>query len=207
MSELAAAAKIDPIQFRLNNTSAQRLMAVLNAAKSAGGWETRPSPSPKASTTGSTPVTGQGCAAMLRSTAYWACVVHVAVTPKTGKVQVLDVTTAVDPGVVVNPLQLQRMAEGGAVMGVSETLHEQVTFNKGAITNRDWVSFPILRFTELPKIKLVIINNPSVGVLGGGGEGPNGFVPAAIANAIFDATGRQPRRLPFTPKAMRTLLA
>ena len=206
MSELAAAAKTDPIDFRIANTSAQRLVAVLNAAKSAGGWQTRPSPSPKAATTGSTAVTGQGCAAMLRSGTYWACVVHVSVTPSTGKIKVLDLTTAVDPGTVVNPLQLKRMAEGGAVMGVSETLHEQVTFNKGAITNRDWVSFPILRMMEMPTIKIVIMNNPSVGAIGGAGEGPNGFVPAAIANAVFDATGKQPRKLPLTPKYIRMLL-
>ena len=206
MSELAAAAKVDPIQFRINNTSATRLVTVLNAAKDASGWTTRPSPNPNAKQSSGL-LLGQGCSAMLRSTAYWACVVHVSVDPKTGKVQVLDLTTAVDPGVVVNPLQLKRMAEGGAVMGVSESLHEQVTFNKGAITNRDWVSFPILRFNELPKINVIVINNPAVGVLGGGGEGPNGFVPAAIANAIFDATGKQPRRLPFTPAYIRGLLA
>ncbi|HEY3922411.1 MAG TPA: molybdopterin cofactor-binding domain-containing protein, partial [Gaiellaceae bacterium] len=206
MSELAAAAKVDPIQFRIANTSAQRLVTVLNAAKDKSGWVTRPSPNPSAKSSSGL-LLGQGCSAMLRSTAYWACVVNVAINPKTGKVQVLDLTTAVDPGVVVNPTQLKRMAEGGAVMGVSETLHEQVTFNKGAITNRDWVSFPILRFNELPKINVVIINNPGVGVLGGGGEGPNGFVPAAIANAIFDATGKQPRRLPFTPTYIKALLA
>ena len=67
---------------------------------------------------------------MLRSNAYWACAVHVAVTPSTGKVRVLDVTTAVDPGIVINPMQLKRNAEAGAIQGVSESLHEEVTFNK-----------------------------------------------------------------------------
>ena len=71
-----------------------------------------------------------------------------------------NVTTAVDPGIVVNPRQLQRMAEGGATMGTSEALHEQVHFNKSAITDHDWVTFPILRMVELPKIKIVILNNP-----------------------------------------------
>ena len=207
MSELAAAAKMDPIQFRLANTSAPRLIAVLNAVKSASGWETRPSPSSKAATTGSTPVIGQGCSAMLRSEAYWACVAQVSIVPKTGKITVTNVTTAVDPGLVVNPFQLKRMSEGGTVMGVSEALHEQVTFNTGAITNHDWVTFPILRMVELPKIKTVIINNPSVGAIGSGGEGPNGFVASAIANAVFDATGKQPRRLPLVPGAIRALLA
>jgi nicotinate dehydrogenase subunit B len=207
MSELAAAAKIDQIQFRLNNTSAQRLIDVINTTKKAATfWETRPSPSPKAATTGNTAVLGQGFAVMLRSNAYWACAVQVSVVPKTGKVRVLNVTTAVEPGIVVNPLQLKRNAEGGTIMGVSETLHEEVTFNKGAITNRDWVSFPILRMIDMPKINVIVMNNPSVGAIGGAGEGPNGFVMAAIANAVFDATGKQPRRLPFTPKYIRGLL-
>jgi len=208
MSELAAAAKIDQIQFRLNNTSAQRLIDVINTTKKAATfWETRPSPSPKAATTGNTPILGQGFAVMLRSNAYWACAVQVSVVPKTGKVRVLNVTTAVEPGIVVNPLQLKRNAEGGTIMGVSETLHEEVTFNKGAITNRDWVSFPILRMIDMPKVNVIVMNNPSVGAIGGAGEGPNGFVMAAIANAVFDATGKQPRRLPLTPKYIRALLS
>jgi CO/xanthine dehydrogenase Mo-binding subunit len=207
MNELAAAAKMDPIEFRLANTSAERLINVLNTLKTESGWVTRPSPSPHAATTGSTALTGQGCSQMLRSTAYWGCVAQVSVVPKTGKVTVTHITTVVDPGIVVNPLQLERMAQGGATMGTSETLHEQVHFNTGAITDHDWVSFPILRFTELPVIKVVVIPNSSVGVMGGGGEGPNGFVPAAIAAAVFDATGKQPRRLPLIPGYIRDLLA
>jgi len=207
LNELAAAAKVDPIQFRINHTTAQRLVNVLNIVKQKSGWETRPSPSAKASTSADKELIGQGCAAMLRSNTYWACTVKVSVVPKTGKVRVLNLVTAVDPGTVVNPVQLKRMVEGGAVMGVSESLHEGVTFNKSTITSRDWVSFPILRIAELPDIEVEIVNNPSVGSIGGAGEGPNGFVPAAIANAIFDATGKQPRRVPFTPRYIRQLLS
>jgi nicotinate dehydrogenase subunit B len=206
MNELAAAAKMDPIEFRIANTSAARLINVLNTLKGASGWQTRPSPSPHAATTGSSAVTGQGCSQMLRSNAYWGCVAQVTVVPKTGKITVTNITTVVDPGIVVNPLQLKRMAEGGATMGTSETLHEQVHFNTGGITDHDWVTFPILRMIELPKIKVVIINNPSVGAMGGGGEGPNGFVPAAIAAAVFDATGKQPRRLPLVPGYIKALM-
>jgi CO/xanthine dehydrogenase Mo-binding subunit len=214
MSELAAAAKIDPIQFRLNNTSDPRLTAVLNTLRSEATWESRPSPSPQAvaaavSGSSTKEYIGQGCSQMLRAGAYWACVAHVSVVPKTGKVKVLDLTTVVDPGLVVNPRQLKRMAEGGAVMGTSEALHEGVSFNTGAITDDDWVTFPILRFEELPKIKVVIAANPTLaeGQPGGGGEGPNGFAAAAIANAIFDAVGKQPREVPFTASRIKGLFA
>src|SRR5262245_58135911 len=207
MSELAAAAKIDPLQFRQNNMSSPRLIAVIDELKKASGWETRPSPSPKASTTGSTPLTGQGCSLMLRSNAYWGCVAKVTVVPKTGRVRVTNVTTVVEPGIVINPRQLQRNAEGGTVMGVSEALSEQVVFNKSKITSADWVTFPILRMKDMPDINVVVMNNANVGGYGGAGEGPNGVVQAAIANAVFDATGKQPRQLPLTPKYIRSLLA
>jgi CO/xanthine dehydrogenase Mo-binding subunit len=174
--------------------------------KAESGWETRPSPSKSATTTGSKEVVGQGFSVMLRSNAYWACAVHVSVAPNSGKVRVLDVTTAVDPGIVINPLLMRRNAEAGAIQGVSETLMEEVTFNKRGITDRDWVSYPILRLVDAPKVKVIVINNPSVGTYAGAGEGPNGFVMAAIASAIHDATGKQPRRIPFTPKYIKTLL-
>ena len=132
MSELAAAAGVDPIQFRINNTTAERLITVLNAAKDASGWVTRPSPSPNASTTGSKPFgRARAAARCCGPLAYWACVAQVSIVPKTGKITVTNVTTAVDPGLVANPFQLKRMSEGGTVMGVSETLHEQVGLQQG----------------------------------------------------------------------------
>ena len=205
-NELAAAAKMDPIAFRMANTSATRLQAVMNAVKTESKWETRPSPGPSASTTSSKEIIGQGFSVMLRSNSYWACAVHVGVTPSTGKVRVLDVTTAVDPGIVINPMLLRRNAQAGTIQGVSETLHEEVTFNKSGITDRDWVSYPILRIVDAPTVKVILINNPSVGAYGGAGEGPNGFVMAAIAGAVQDATGKIPRKIPFTPKYIKSLL-
>jgi len=207
ISELAAAAKADQIQFRLNNTSDARVTNVLKTVRSnSSWWQDRPSPNPKAKG-GSGELVGQGCSQMSRAVAVWACAVRVIVNPKTGKVRVTDVTTVGDLGILVNPLQQKRMMEGGVVMGVSEALHEQVTFNKGTITSRDWVSFPILRFNDMPNTKAIAISNTGVGLFGMGGEGPNGYLAAAIANAVFDATGKQPRRLPLTPKYMRTLLS
>jgi CO/xanthine dehydrogenase Mo-binding subunit len=207
MNELAALAKVDPLQFRANNMSSPRLLAVIQKLKDASGWESRPSPSPKASTTGSNPIVGQGCSLMLRSNAYWGCVAKVTVVPKTGRVKVTNVTTVVEPGIVINPRQMQRNAEGGTVMGVSEALTEQVVFNKSKITSTDWVTFPILRMRDMPDINVIVVNNPSVGAYAGAGEGPNGFVQAAIASAVFDATGKQPRQLPLLPKYVRSLLA
>lgn len=213
MSELAAAAKVDQIQFRINNTSDPRVINVMKATRdNSSWWETRPSPSPKAATTGDKELVGQGASQMSRASAVWGCAARVTVNPKTGKVRVTDVTTVGDVGILVNPLQQKRMMEGGVVMGVSETLLEEVKFNKGTITSRDWVSFPILRMIDMPKIKTVIITNQNASggsmgtAFGMGGEGPNGYLAAAVANAIFDATGKQPRRLPFTPKYIRTLL-
>jgi CO/xanthine dehydrogenase Mo-binding subunit len=213
MSELAAAAKVDQIQFRINNTSDPRVINVMKAVRSnSSWWQDRPSPNPAAkSKTGE--LIGQGASQMSRASAVWGASARVTVNPKTGKVRVTDVTTVGDVGILVNPLQQQRMMEGGVVMGVSEALHEQVTFNKGTITSKDWVTFPILRIMDLPAIKTVIIANQtesggSMGTaFGMGGEGPNGYLAAAIANAIFDATGKQPRKLPFTPKYIRTLLS
>jgi nicotinate dehydrogenase subunit B len=206
LSEAAARAGIDPIEFRLRQTDDQRLIGVLKAVREASGWQTRTAPSPAASAAGSGAVTGQGVSAMLRSGTYWACVCHVSVVPGTGKVRVDKYTIAVDPGIVVNPLQLKRQIEGGALMGLSHALYEEVTFDEGAVTSRDWRSYPILTMADIPEIKVVILPHPEVGSYGGGSEAANALAVSAIAAAFFDATGKPARRLPLKAEYVQTVL-
>ncbi len=97
---------------------------------------------------------------MLRSGTYWACVCHVTVVPGTGKVTVDKYTIAVDPGIVVNPQQLKRQIEGGALMGLSHALYEEMTFDESAVTSRDWRSYPVLTMADIPEIKVVILPPP-----------------------------------------------
>jgi CO/xanthine dehydrogenase Mo-binding subunit len=206
LNEAAALAGMDPLQFRVNHTEDQRLIAVLNAVKDASGWESRPSPGPKATSTGSSTVTGQGASAMFRAGTYWACVCQVSVALSSGKVTVDKCTIAVEPGIVVNPLQLKRQVEGGAAMGVSHTLHEEMTFDESGVTSRDWRSYPVLTMAELPEIKVVILSRPEVGAYGGGSEAANALAAPAIAAAFFDATGKHARRLPLNVAYVQGLL-
>jgi CO/xanthine dehydrogenase Mo-binding subunit len=206
MSEAAALAGVDPLQFRLNHTTDKRLTGVLTAVRDASGWESRTSPSPRAASSGSGTVTGQGVSAMFRAGTYWACVCQVSVAVASGKVSVDKCTIAVEPGIVVNPLQLKRQVEGGAAMGISHALHEEMTFDESGVTSRDWRSYPVLTMAELPEIKVVIINKPEVGAYGGGSEAANALAAPAIAAAFFDATGKHARRLPLNAANVKALL-
>ena len=206
LSEAAAQAGIDAIEFRLRQTDDARLRGVLTAVRDASGWQTRTSPSPRAAANGGTAVQGQGVSAMLRSGTYWACVCQVSVTPSTGKVKVDKYTIAVDPGIVVNPLQLKRTIEGGALMGLSHALYEEMTFDQSAITSRDWRSYPILTMEDVPEIKVVILPHPEVGAYGGGSEAANALAVSAIAAAFHDATGKVARRLPLKAAYVQSVL-
>ena len=206
MSEAAAQAGIDAIDFRVRQTDDARLRGVLVAVREASGWETRNSPSPRAAASGAAVVTGQGVSAMLRSGTYWACVCQVSVTPSTGKVKVDKYTIAVDPGIVVNPLQLKRTIEGGALMGLSHALYEEMAFDESGITSRDWRSYPILTMDDVPEIKVVILPHPEVGAYGGGSEAANALAVSAIAAAFYDATGKSARRLPLKAAYVQSVL-
>ena len=207
VNDVAAAVGVDAIAYRLRHTTDPRLINVMNTLMTAHGWETRPSPNPQASATGSTPVTGRGMGIMIRSGSHWAAAADVTVVPKTGKVTVDRYTVVLDPGIVVNPLQMTRITQGGAVMGISETLYEEVTFNKGMITSVDWVTYPIMRIANLPDINVVLVNNPSVGTYTGAGEGSNALPSVAITAAFFDATGKPARTLPLRPANVRAILS
>ena len=156
--------------------------------------------------TGSAPLRGQGVSLMLRSGTYWACVCQIAVVPATGGIMVEYYTIAVEPGIVVNPLQLKRQVEGGAVMGISHALLEEATFDESGVTARDWRTYPILKMADLPEIKVVILNRPDVGSYGGGSEAANALAAPAIAAALFDATGKVVRRLPLKPDYVKAVL-
>ena len=143
---------------------------------------------------------------MFRAGTYWACVCEIAVTPSTGAIVVEKYTIAVDPGIVVNPMQLKRQVEGGAAMGISHALLEEAMFDESGITSRDWNTYPILKMADIPDIKVVLIHNPGVGAYGGGSEAANALAAPAIAAALYDATGKVLRRLPLKRAYVQALL-
>jgi len=206
ISEAAALAGADPLQFRLDHVDNERFTVILNRLHVESGWETRPSPAPGHSATGDAPVRGRGVSIMLRDNGYWACACHVAVTPATGEVKVERLTIVVDLGIVVNPLQLKRQVQAGCTMGISEALHEELAFDKGAITSTDWLGYPILTMAELPEIKVVLAPRPEFGVYGQGSESANALAAPAIAAAFFDATGKPARRFPLRAAYVKEIL-
>jgi nicotinate dehydrogenase subunit B len=206
VSEAAALAGADAIQFRLDHSKEERVIGVLKAVREASGWETRPSPHAKAAASGTAPVRGQGVSLMFRSGTYWACVSQISVIPSTGAITVEKMTVAVDPGIIVNPLQLKRQVEGGTMMGVSIALLEELEFDESGITARDWRTYPILKMADIPEVKVVLLNRPDVGAYGGGSEAANALAAPAIAAALFDATGKMARRLPLKPNYVQAML-
>jgi nicotinate dehydrogenase subunit B len=207
ISEAAALAGADPLQFRLDHVNDERFKAILLRLRTESGWQTRPSPARGHQATGRRAVHGQGVSIMLRDNGYWACACQVAVTPATGKVTIERLTMVVDTGIVVNPLQLKRQVQAGCLMGVSQALHEEVSFDERAITTSDWSNYPILTMAEMPELKVVLAPRPESGVYGQGSESANALVAPAIAAAFFDATGKAARRFPLRPEYVKAMLA
>jgi len=202
ITETAMLAGADPLQFRIQHAREKRLVGVLESARDASGWKSRSEP-PK---TEDKLKRGRGVSALYRSGSYWACVANIAVDMTSGAVKVEKITVAVDPGIVINPLQLKRQVEGGTVMGVSMTLLEELRFDESGIVSSDWRSYPIANMADLPEINVVLINRPEVGKYGQGSEAANALGASAIAGAFLDATGKAPRRLPLKPDYVQTLL-
>jgi len=104
-----------------------------------------------------------------------------------------------DCGLIINPDGLKNQIEGNVIQGTSRALMEEVKFDSSGIKNLDWASYPILRYEKIPQIEITLIDRPEMPALGGG-EPSIGPVPAAIANAVFDATGARLREAPLTPE-------
>ncbi|MFL6973084.1 MAG: molybdopterin cofactor-binding domain-containing protein, partial [Xanthobacteraceae bacterium] len=198
MDELAAAAGVDPIEFRLAHIKDARERAVIEAVAKAANWK----PGEKGDG-----VRGRGIGyARYKTTAtYNAVIVEVEIDRASGKVKVPRAWTAVDSGLIINPDGLTNQIEGGIVQSTSWTLHEQVRFDRNGILSQDWRSYPILSIPESPKVETVLLNQPNQRSLGAG-EASSGPTVAAIANAIANATGKRLRELPFTPERAKAAL-
>jgi nicotinate dehydrogenase subunit B len=202
MDELAFRAGVDPVEYRLRHLEDDRAIDVINEATKLAGWQ----PS------GGHGGTGMGMSFVLYtnesgpSATYLAYVAEVDVDETSGDYQVRRFSCAIDPGLVVNPDGVKNQVEGGVIQATSWATKEQVQFNREIVTSHDWASYPILTFPEVPEIQVTVIDRkdePSKGI----GEPVTVPVAAAIANAIFDATGARVRELPITPERVKQALA
>ncbi|MBM3819730.1 MAG: xanthine dehydrogenase family protein molybdopterin-binding subunit [Acidimicrobiia bacterium] len=210
IDEVAAAAGADPVQFRLKLLTAStaddsgfkraRSIAVVKAAADAFRWDTRPSPKKRDS---GNILTGRGIAYAYRNQTVVAQIAEVEVNRRTGRVWVKRFVIAHDCGLIVNPEGLKRVVEGGTLHTLSRALHEETRFDTEKVTSVDWTSYPTLTHADTPeRIDVVLVNgdpNPNRPDLPHYGAGETVCKPtmAAVANAIFDATGVRLRRVPF----------
>ena len=204
IDEMAHAVGADPVQFRLKYLIDERHKAVIRAAAEKSGWIARTSP--RKDQTGST-VTGRGIAYAPRNGTIVAIVAEVDVDRSTGKIWARKFTVAHDCGQIINPMGLEHCIEGNIIQGISRTLWEETRFDRKSVTSVDWLTYPILDIGDVPdKIDMVLLNKPDQPPTGAG-EPAIRPVAAAIANAIFDATGVRIRRVPFSPERVKEALS
>jgi nicotinate dehydrogenase subunit B len=203
IDELAYAANSDPIAFRRQNIGDDRWLGVMNAAAQAAGWRPRIANSVKQSGQARK---GRGFAFGRHGSAgLAAAVVEIEVNTQTGVIVAKHVYNALDAGLAIGPELVENQMLGASVQAVSRALYEEVRFNKKRVTSLDWISYPILRFREHPKVTNVIVQRADQLPLGAG-EPATTPIAAAIANAFFDATGVRIRTAPMTPARVRETL-
>jgi CO/xanthine dehydrogenase Mo-binding subunit len=203
IDELAHAAGADPVAFRLAHLNDSRAKDVLRVVARLAGWQ----PAFLRRNIGPGTVRGRGVA-FARYENVNACVAVIAdvdVMPKTGAVRLAAAYVAHDCGLIVNPDGLRNQIEGNIIQASSRALKEEVRFDARAVTTVDWTSYPITRFPEIPEVHIMLLNRPNDPVLGAG-EPATVPTPAAIANAIFAATGARVRTVPLTAERVRAAI-
>src|SRR5262245_5795419 len=216
VDELAYMAKMDPVAFRLQNVAnltddpPQRWRNVLTNAAKDVNWQSRVAASNLSS---ANVVKGRGIAFGFYSNTMTCCVADITVTKSTGKIVANTLHVAGDPGLIVYPGGSENNEEGAAMQGLSRALHEAVVFDKGNVTSLDWVSYPMIRFKDAPTVHIHGLTRTDVPDPNGPGSRTTGSgepalspVPAAVANAFFDATGLRVREAPMTPARVRAVL-
>jgi nicotinate dehydrogenase subunit B len=193
---MAASAKVDPLEFRLRNTSNERVRRVLKAAADAFGWKAAAGPSGQ----------GRGIAVSEDAGALCAICAQVEVDKKTGAINVKRLVAAQDMGIVINPDGAKMQMEGCMTQGLGYVLSEELNFKGGEILDHNFDTYELPRFAAVPRMETVLIKNDELAPQGGGEPA---IVPlgAAIANAVFDATGKRIYRLPMTAERVKAALA
>jgi len=185
---LANRAGVDPLEFRLRHLTDRRMRRVLETAAKQFGWKPAKSPSGR----------GVGVACAIYMGTYVATMAEVAVDKSTGRVGVKRVVCAQDQGVIVSPDGSRQQIEGSITMGLGYALSEEVRFKDGEVLDRNFDTYQIPRFSWLPRIETILIENPDVPA-SGCGEPPIVTMGAVVANAVFDAAGARLMHLPMTP--------
>ena len=205
IDELASEAGVDPIEYRLRYLKDKRAVDLVNAVAERAGWKPRPLREEKIAE--GDIVRGRGVAYALYvhskfpgfGAAWSAWIADVAVNKATGDVSVTRVVAGPDSGLMINPDGVRHQIHGNVIQSTSRALMEEVSFERGAVTAREWGAYPIIQFPDLPRIDVLMLprqDQPPLGV----GESASVPSAAAIANAIYDATGVRFRELPFTPE-------
>ncbi|MFG1394346.1 molybdopterin cofactor-binding domain-containing protein [Xanthobacter agilis] len=211
IDELAAAAGVDPVEYRLRYLHDPRAVDLVKEVAARAGWVHRTGPRREA--VEGDVVRGQGFAYALYvhskfpgyGAAWSAWVAEVEVNTATGDVAVKRVVVGQDSGLMINPAGIEHQIHGNVIQSTSRVLKEEVSFTDTAVADKEWGAYPILTFPEVPVINVVLMPRPDDPPLG---SGESASVPsaAAIANAIFDATGVRLREPPFTPERVRAAL-
>jgi CO/xanthine dehydrogenase Mo-binding subunit len=205
MDELAAAAGLDPIQFRLRYIDDDRLRVVLAKAAEAYGWDSRPSPRRPSSSADT--VTGRGVAIALRGGTRVATITEVEVNSRTGAIRVKRLVCVHDCGLIINPEALRGTIAANLMQSLSRALREEVAFDRAVVTSVDWNTYRVARSSDVPdRVEVILVNRPEIAPTGAG-EPSTRPTAAAINNALFDATGARLRQAPLTSARVATALA
>jgi CO/xanthine dehydrogenase Mo-binding subunit len=192
MDELAEKAGKDPLDFRLLHLKDERAVAVIEKVREMTRKEK----------TGKNEGIGFAFARYKNTASYCAVAAKVMADKKTGDVRVLRMWSAIDAGEVINPDGIINQTEGGMIQAASWTLREEVRFDQQHVSSRDWLSYPIFRFSDVPEVEVAVIARPNEKALGAG-EAAQGPAGAAVVNAIYRACGKRVRQLPVRPEAIK----
>ena len=203
IDELASIANIDPIEYRLALTfNDDRTREALKAAATTAKWKPR---APRSNQNTDASAKGRGVACANRDGTVVTAIADIEVNKESGRIAVQRITIAQDCGMIANPDGVRNQVEGNVLQGVSRTLFEEVEFDERSVKNSTWASYRTLRFEDIPDVEIVLIDRPELGFLGVG-EAAIIPVPAAIANALYDAIQVRLRTVPLTPARVKAEL-